>query len=100
MEARMTRAQINRWTGILPVAMSLAALAIVLVAVTTGWERHLADEGAAAHIFQLLIAGEVPFVLLFLLTAERGRMAAVARLGGIQVAAVMLALGSVAYFHL
>ena len=96
----MTRAQINRWTGVLPVAMSLAALAIVLIAVTTGWERHLADEGVAAHLFQLLIAGEVPLVLLFLLTAERGRMATIIRLAAIQVAAVALALGSVAYFHL
>jgi len=96
----MTRTQINRWTGVLPVAMSLAALAIVLIAVTTGWERYAADEGTAAHLFQLLIAGEVPLVLLFLLTSERGRMATIIRLAAIQVAAVALALGSVAYFRL
>ena len=96
----MTRAKINMMAGLLPVVMSLAALAMVLIAVTTGWERDLADEGMAAHLFQLLIVGEIPIILLFLLTAERGRTRPVVRLAAVQAAAVGIALGSVAFFHL
>lgn len=96
----MTRAQINRWAGLLPVAMSLGALAIVATVVFTGWERHLSDEGAAAHLFQLLIAGEIPLIALFLMTAERGRAAFVLRLLAAQGGALLLALAPVAYYHL
>jgi hypothetical protein len=100
MEAIMTRTQINKWSGLVPVAMSLAALGIVLAVVTTGWERHLQDEGAAAHLFQLLIAGEIPIVLLFLLTADRARPGPLMRMVAIQAVAIGAALGSLAFFHL
>ena len=96
----MTRAQINRWTAILPVVMSLAALALVGAAVATGWERDLTDEGIAAHLFQMLIVAEVPVVALFLGTADRGNFRRVAGLLAMQIAALGAALGSVALFHL
>ena len=96
----MTRTKINLAAGLLPVAMSLAALAIVLIAVTTGWERNLADEGVAAHLFQLLIVGEIPVILLFLLTAERSRTRPIIGLAAVQAAAIGMALGSLAFFHL
>lgn len=96
----MTRTQVNRWAGYMPLLLSGAALALVLFVVATGWERGLKDEGAAAHIFQLLIASEVPLILLFLWTADRSRLPAVLRMLAVQFAAVMLALGPVAFFHL
>jgi hypothetical protein len=43
--------------------MSPAALVLVNVAIF-GVVRE-ADEGAAAHIWQLLIAGQVPFIAYF-----------------------------------
>ena len=74
----MTRHSLNLIAGRVPVCFSVAAFAIVLIAVTTGWERNLRDEGTGAHLFWLLIAGEVPFVLLFLATIDpahlRGRL--------------------------
>jgi hypothetical protein len=100
MEVKMTRAQINWWTGRLPVAMSLVALGIVALVVTTGWERHLHDEGAAAHLFQLLMVGEIPLIGLFLLTIERGGARRAARLAIAQGILIALALGSVAFFRL
>lgn len=96
----MTRAQINWWTGRLPVAMSLAALGTVGFVVTSGWERHLHDEGAAAHLFQLLIVGEIPLIGLFWLTIDRGGARRAARLAIVQGVSIVLALGSVAFFRL
>jgi hypothetical protein len=51
----------------LPLAMSVAALAVVLghlMLVGVGAARD-GDEGAAAHVFQLLIAGQLPVVAWF-----------------------------------
>jgi hypothetical protein len=96
----MTRTQINWWAGRMPVLMSLAALMLVLVVVTTGWERHLHDEGAAAHLFQLLIVAQVPVVALFLATADRRDPLRLFPLLAAQTAAVLVALGSVALFRL
>jgi hypothetical protein len=47
--------------------MSLAALATVLVHITTVGTAREPDEGAAAHIFQLLMLGQVPIVAFFAL---------------------------------
>jgi len=52
-------------SAFLPLAMSLAALAIVLGHVATYGVIHEADEGTAAHLFQILMAGQVPIVLFF-----------------------------------
>ena len=52
-------------SAFLPVAMSFVALATVVVHVATFGAAREADEGAAAHIFQLLIAGQVPIVAFF-----------------------------------
>jgi len=52
-------------SAFLPVAMSFVALATVVVHVAMFGAAREADEGAAAHIFQLLIAGQVPIVAFF-----------------------------------
>jgi hypothetical protein len=54
-------------SGYLPVAMSLAALAIVLVSLALFGVTHEADEGATAHLWQLLMAGQVPIIGFFML---------------------------------
>jgi len=51
----------------LPLAMSLAALAMVLGHAAIFGVVHEADEGTAAHIFQLLMAAQVPIVAFFAL---------------------------------
>lgn len=52
-----------------PPLMSLAALAVCVV----GWSGLLrdppGDEGALAHSYQLLMAGQVPIIACFLLLA-------------------------------
>lgn len=49
----------------LPLAMSLAALALVLGHAAMFGVIHEADEGTAAHVFQLLMAAQVPMVGFF-----------------------------------
>ena len=56
---------IKQPSAILPVAISLAALALVLGHAAIYGVVHEADEGAAAHIFQLLMAAQVPLVAYF-----------------------------------
>ncbi len=96
----MSREKINRISGITPIIMSLLAISIVLIVVTTGWELHLKDEGTAAHLFQLLIVAQVPFIVTFFATADWKRLMAVARFLAFQISGLLLALGSVAYFRL
>ena len=52
-------------SAFLPVAMSLTALAIVLGHACLYGIVHEADEGAAAHLFQILMAVQVPLVAFF-----------------------------------
>jgi hypothetical protein len=52
-------------TALLPMAMSLVALTVVIVSVGTSSVVHQTDEGAAAHIWQLLMCGQIPILLLF-----------------------------------
>ena len=52
-------------SAFLPLAMSLAALATVLAFLIVYGPAPQADEGAAAHIWQLLMAAQVPIVLFF-----------------------------------
>jgi hypothetical protein len=48
-----------------PVAMSLAALATVALHVARFGAAREPDEGAAAHIWQLLMAAQLPIIAFF-----------------------------------
>jgi amino acid permease len=52
-------------SAFLPIVMSLTALVMVLVHITMHGAVLEADEGTAAHIFQLLMVLEVPVILFF-----------------------------------
>lgn len=54
-------------SAFIPVAMSLGALATVFLFIALHGTAPQADEGAAAHIWQLLMAAQVPIVLFFVL---------------------------------
>lgn len=60
-----TLTMLKRPSAFLPVAMSFAALATVLVFIIFHGTAPQADEGAAAHIWQLLMAAQAPIVLFF-----------------------------------
>jgi hypothetical protein len=51
----------------LPLAMSLAAVALVLGHAVVYGVVHEADEGTAAHVWQILMAAQLPIVAYFML---------------------------------
>ncbi len=55
-------------SALLPLAMSLTALAIVLGHIAVSGVAREADEGTAAHLWQLLMAGQLPVVAFFAIT--------------------------------
>ena len=87
-------------SAFLPVAMSIAALALVLGHVALSGAAHEADEGATAHIFQLLIVAQLPLVAFFAIKwlprIPRTSLWVLA----VQAVAILAALGSVALFNL
>jgi hypothetical protein len=61
----MDGALLKRPTAFIPLAMSLAALTVVIGYAAMFGTARQADEGTAAHIWQLLMAGQVPVVAFF-----------------------------------
>ena len=60
-------ALIRKPSAYLPLAMSLATLILVLAHAIVFGITHDADEGAAAHTWQILMSGQLPFVAYFML---------------------------------
>jgi hypothetical protein len=56
---------VRRPIAFLPLAMSLTALALVLAHVGSYGAAREADEGATAHLWQLLMAGQIPILAYF-----------------------------------
>ena len=61
-------ATLKRPSALIPIAMSIVALAIVLGHVAVVGTAREADEGTAAHLWQLLMAGQLPVIAFFALT--------------------------------
>lgn len=58
-------ATLKRPSAFLPLAMSFAALAMVLAHAARYGIVHEADEGTEAHLFQILMAAQVPVMAFF-----------------------------------
>jgi hypothetical protein len=56
---------LKRPSAFVPVAMSVTALSIVLGYAAMFGVARQADEGTAAHMWQLLMAGQVPMIAFF-----------------------------------
>ena len=61
----MNATLLKRPSALLPVVMTFAALATVMAYATMFGTARQADEGTAAHIWQLLMAGQLPVVAFF-----------------------------------
>jgi hypothetical protein len=55
----------KQWSAVVPMTMSIAALALVLGHVAIYGIVREADEGTPAHLFQILMAGQVPIIGFF-----------------------------------
>jgi hypothetical protein len=56
---------LKRPSAFIPIALSLIALSLVLGHIAMFGTARQADEGAAAHLWQLLMAGQVPIIAFF-----------------------------------
>lgn len=61
----MNVSPMKRPSALVPLAMSFVALTMVLVHAAIYGVVHEADEGTLAHIFQLLMAAQMPVVVFF-----------------------------------
>lgn len=61
----MNFSTLRRPSALIPIAMSVAALTLVLGHIAFFGVAREADEGAAAHIWQLLMAGQIPVIAFF-----------------------------------
>lgn len=52
-------------SAFVPVAMSVAALGVVIVHIIISGTARQADEGTAAHLWQLLMAAQIPIIGFF-----------------------------------
>ena len=59
------KAILKKPSAFLPLGMSFGALATVLIYVLIFGPAPQADEGTAAHIWQILMAGQIPIILFF-----------------------------------
>lgn len=74
MKAKMVNVSLLKQpSAYLPLAMSLLALTLVLGHAAIFGIVHEADEGAAAHVWQILMATQLPIVAYFLLRWLPGR---------------------------
>jgi hypothetical protein len=84
----------------IPLGMSAGALITVLIHLVSIGTGREADEGMAAHFFQILLAGQAPFVAFFALK-WLPRMPSEAMLViAMQAAAALIALAPVVLFDL
>jgi len=79
----------------LPLAMSGAALLIVLSHIAVSGVAREPDEGAAAHLWQLLMAGQVPVVAFFVVRWLPQRPAEAMLVLALQAVAALAALAPV-----
>ena len=58
----------KRPSALIPLGMSFAALSLVLGHIAFVGVARQADEGAEAHLWQLLMAGQIPIITFFAIT--------------------------------
>jgi len=87
-------------SAFLPVAMSLAALAVVAVSIALNGVVHEPDEGTAAHLWQLLIAGQLPIVGFFAIKWLPRSPKPALQVLALQAGAGLAALAPVYFLHL
>lgn len=86
---------ITKPSAFLPLTISFAALATVLIHLAQFGDLRETDEGAAAHIWQLLMAAQMPVIAFFAIKwLPRAPQEALATLA-LQLAAVLVALAPV-----
>jgi hypothetical protein len=87
-------------SAFLPIAMSLAALTLVIIHVAMYGVTHEADEGTPAHIFQLLLIAQVPIVAYFMIRWVPEKPQQAIPIMALQAAAALAAIAPVLLLNL
>jgi hypothetical protein len=87
-------------SAFLPLAMSLTALVIVLGHVAIYGAAREADEGTAAHLWQILMAGQIPVVAFFAIKWLTRAPKQALYILALQAGAVLAAMAPVYFLHL
>jgi hypothetical protein len=93
----MTQPSLRQPIVLFPLFCSFAGLALVIGHASVYGVVHEADEGAAAHIFQILMVVQAPVLILFLLRWLPRAPWKTLRLLTVEAGAMLLAFSSV-YF--
>jgi hypothetical protein len=99
------RAILKSPSAFLPLGMSLSALAIVLVSLAIGLAHggkvtRDPDEGAIAHLWQLLMTVQMPIVLFFVIKWLRRAPGQTLRILGLQAGAWLASCAPIYFLHL
>jgi hypothetical protein len=90
---------LKRPSAFVPLAMSIAALSIVLgYAAMFGTARQV-DEGTAAHLWQLLMAGQIPVIAFFVFKWFRSQPKQASLVVALQVGSALAAMFPVWWFR-
>ncbi len=85
----------KRPSAVLPILMSLSAVVVIVIHLVGFGPAPQADEGGAAHVWQLLMSAQLPVVAFFLIRwAPKAPRAAFIVLA-VQVAAAVMAFAPV-----
>jgi len=86
--------------GFLPPLLSLASVALIVGGIITGWDQGRGDEGTAAHLFQLMMAAQLPLIVAFLVTADWRRPRPVFRIAMFQAFGIAAVIAVGLYFKI
>ncbi len=100
MGSNVNIATLRRPSALIPLAMSIAALSLVLGHIAIYGGARQADEGAAAHVWQLLMAGQIPVIAFFAVKWLPRAPGQALLVLGLQAVAVLAAAGPVFLLNL
>ena len=86
-------------SAFVPIAMSATALTVVLVYAAVFGTARQADEGAAAHVWQLLMAAQVPIIAVFAIMRARVQPRQGLLVLALQIGAALAAMFPVWWFQ-
>jgi hypothetical protein len=89
---------LRRPEGWIPLAMSATAIAVILLRLTLVGSAPSPDEGTAAHLWQLLMGGQLPVILYFSVRWIPASPAPAIRVLALQICAMAAAAFPVFYF--
>jgi len=90
---------LKRPSAFVPLAMSIAALSIVLGYAAMFGTAQQVDEGTAAHVWQMLMAGQIPVIAFFVFKWFRSQPKQASLVVALQVGTALAAMFPVWWFR-